>query len=151
MEDAHISKPDISSELSEAGVDTALKNEQVGLFAVFDGHGGKEVARFCEDFFVPELIKSKAFAEGNFSVALAETFHRMDEMLELPVRRHFIVHIGVLIHVVLSFVCTHHRNTRSASSLIATFPTPRTLCDRVRVPVRRAEAEEPQSEGLALC
>jgi serine/threonine protein phosphatase PrpC len=86
MEDAHISKPDMSSELSEAGIDGALKSEQMGLFAVFDGHGGKEVARFCEEFFIPELIKTRAFAEGDFGTALTETFHRMDEMLELPVR-----------------------------------------------------------------
>lgn len=44
MEDAHISKLDI-----EPGV---------SLFAVFDGHGGKEVAIFAEKHFQEELLKN---------------------------------------------------------------------------------------------
>ena len=34
MEDAHITQPDLDNGL--------------GLFAVFDGHGGLEAAKFCE-------------------------------------------------------------------------------------------------------
>ena len=37
MEDAHIVNPALT--------------EDVGLFAVFDGHGGVECAKFCEKFF----------------------------------------------------------------------------------------------------
>ena len=37
MEDAHIANPNIE--------------ERVGLFAVFNGHGGIECAKFCENFF----------------------------------------------------------------------------------------------------
>lgn len=37
MEDAHISNPQL--------------DEGIGLFAVFDGHGGLECAKFCEKYF----------------------------------------------------------------------------------------------------
>jgi len=41
MEDAHICNSNFE--------------EGVGLFAVFDGHGGLECAKFCEKFFEPKL------------------------------------------------------------------------------------------------
>ncbi len=40
-EDAHITAPDFLPGMS--------------LFAVFDGHGGSEVAKFCGNHFVEEL------------------------------------------------------------------------------------------------
>ena len=46
-EDAHITALDFEEGLS--------------LFAVFDGHGGCEVAKFCEKHFIPELKKDKEF------------------------------------------------------------------------------------------
>lgn len=47
MEDAEISQVDIIPGVS--------------LFAVFDGHGGPEVAKFCSDHFVPQLLKNENF------------------------------------------------------------------------------------------
>jgi len=41
MEDAHLCVPTF--------------DEGVGLFAVFDGHGGLECAKFCERFFEMKL------------------------------------------------------------------------------------------------
>jgi len=41
MEDAHITDPDFD------------KAKDISLFAVFDGHGGPEVAKFCEIHFGP--------------------------------------------------------------------------------------------------
>jgi serine/threonine protein phosphatase PrpC len=41
MEDAHITNPAFEPD--------------VGLFAIFDGHGGLECAKFCEKFFEPKL------------------------------------------------------------------------------------------------
>ena len=67
MEDAHISNPDFGPEMS--------------LFAVFDGHGGPEVAKYCERHFGAELRKNAKFGAGNYGEALKETFLRMDEML----------------------------------------------------------------------
>ena len=41
MEDAHIINPTFDAD--------------VGLFAVFDGHGGLECAKFCERYFETKL------------------------------------------------------------------------------------------------
>lgn len=36
-------------------------NDKIQIFGVFDGHGGKEVAKFVEKHFVEELKKNKNF------------------------------------------------------------------------------------------
>lgn len=56
MEDAHICQTDIEKDIH--------------LFAVFDGHGGSEVAKFCEKYFVKTLLENKNFKEKNYSEAL---------------------------------------------------------------------------------
>lgn len=68
MEDAHICQIDIVPD--------------VHLFAVFDGHGGSEVARFCDKYFVENLVKNTKFIEKNYKDALIETFYHMDVLLE---------------------------------------------------------------------
>ncbi|CAD8201951.1 unnamed protein product [Paramecium pentaurelia] len=70
MEDAHISKLDI-----EPGV---------SLFAVFDGHGGKEVAIFAENHFQEELLKNQNYKNKNYKQALIDTFMQIDELLLRP-------------------------------------------------------------------
>ena len=67
MEDAHISIPNLTAD--------------TGLFAVFDGHGGAEVAKFCSKYFPEELVKNPHFATGNYKTALEETFLKMDTLL----------------------------------------------------------------------
>ncbi len=67
MEDAHITIPDII--------------DGVSLFAIFDGHGGPEVAKFCEKYFPNELVKNSSFIKGDYKTALEETFMKMDEIL----------------------------------------------------------------------
>lgn len=67
MEDSHISEPHFT--------DTA------SLFAVFDGHGGAEVAKFCSKHFPPALKSNASYQQGNYKLALEETFLKMDEML----------------------------------------------------------------------
>ena len=37
------------------------------LFAIFDGHGGNEVAYFCERKFKDALIQSKSYKMGLYS------------------------------------------------------------------------------------
>ena len=67
MEDAHI---------------TELKlTDQISLFAVFDGHGGQEVAKFCAKYFPIELLKNENFKKENYKTALEETFLKMDALL----------------------------------------------------------------------
>ncbi len=48
---------------------------------MFDGHGGPEVARFCERHFAEELERNMQFGKKNYEAALTETFLRMDEMM----------------------------------------------------------------------
>ncbi len=80
MEDAHIALLDMSS-IVERELGRKLE-EKLSLFGVFDGHGGKEVAKFVQIKFARELARSKAFAEKDFKEALRTTFHRIDDMLE---------------------------------------------------------------------
>ena len=68
MEDAHITQPKLT--------------EDAGLFAVFDGHGGHEVAKFCAKYFPIELLKNEHFKQENYKSALEQTFLRMDELLQ---------------------------------------------------------------------
>lgn len=68
MEDAHICQADITPDIH--------------LFAVFDGHGGSEVARFCEKYFVETLVKNPNFQNKKYKEALIETYYEMDVLLE---------------------------------------------------------------------
>ena len=70
MEDAHIS-------------DGAFDNDSA-LFAVFDGHGGAEVAKFCSKSFGNELKKTTEYKEGRYEAALKRAFLLMDEILVSP-------------------------------------------------------------------
>lgn len=67
MEDAHI---------SDGTLDT-----DSALFAVFDGHGGAEVAKFCSKNFGNELKKLTEYKEGRYEDALKRCFLLMDEIL----------------------------------------------------------------------
>lgn len=67
MEDAHITNLNLQ--------------DGVSLFAVFDGHGGQEVARFCGKHFGIELQKNEKFIQKIYKEALEETFMKMDEIL----------------------------------------------------------------------
>jgi len=52
------------------------------LFAVFDGHGGAEVAKFCQVHLPAELARLRAEGEGDdVGASLVKVFHRMDDML----------------------------------------------------------------------
>lgn len=70
MEDAHISNGEFDT--------------NAALFAVFDGHGGAEVARFCSKNFGNELKKTNEYKQGNYEAALKKTFLLMDEILVTP-------------------------------------------------------------------
>ena len=74
MEDAHLAETAVGAEGAGAG-------EPAQLFGVFDGHGGSEVAKFCQIHMAQELEQLEAFKTGSNDRALEDVFHRMDEML----------------------------------------------------------------------
>lgn len=56
----------------------------IHLFAVFDGHGGPGVAKFCEKHFPEELVKHAKYVDGSdYKAALHDTCLKMDELLLL--------------------------------------------------------------------
>ena len=60
QEDAHIAHLDLEEDMS--------------LFGVFDGHGGKEVSIFVEKVFKDELIKLEEFKAKDYEAALKASF-----------------------------------------------------------------------------
>lgn len=70
MEDSHIAAVDLENDVS--------------VFGVFDGHGGREVALFVKDHYIKELTKLESFWLGQYEQALKESFIRIDEMLLMP-------------------------------------------------------------------
>ena len=69
QEDAHIALPDFDPEKS------------LSLFAVFDGHGGAEVAIFCERHFGTLLKSCEAYRQGDYALALRTAFSDTDAAL----------------------------------------------------------------------
>lgn len=68
MEDSHI------SELNIGG-----SNNHV--FGVFDGHGGREVARFVKRHFTDLLQQTDNYNSGKYGDAMVQSFLRVDEVL----------------------------------------------------------------------
>ncbi|KAG2482439.1 hypothetical protein HYH03_018610 [Edaphochlamys debaryana] len=68
MEDAHVVNLDID------GRGTAL-------FAVFDGHSGREVSSFCAQHIVEEVVRSPCLAAGDLCGALRGALLALDERL----------------------------------------------------------------------
>jgi len=75
MEDAHI---------CDVGLDGGahITGKRLNVFGVFDGHGGAEVARFCERHLTKELLKSSEWNAGDVGKALVHGFHKIDELLQ---------------------------------------------------------------------
>ena len=71
QEDAHIANPNF--------------DQDTGLFAVFDGHGGLECAKFCEKFFEQKLKEQPEYqSKKDFGKALENTFLGLDKILLTP-------------------------------------------------------------------
>eukprot|EP00891_Asterochloris_glomerata_P002141 jgi/Astpho2/2141/Aster-03135 len=70
MEDAHIAQTNLGD------------TEDAAIFGVFDGHGGSEVARFCQRYMAGELMQTEAFSRGRVEDSLVEVFHKIDLMLK---------------------------------------------------------------------
>lgn len=58
--------------------------KSLALFAVFDGHGGAEVAAYASDHFGRLLKLSKAYKAGDYGTALSETFLAVDAAIREP-------------------------------------------------------------------
>jgi len=71
QEDAHISA------VSQG------EKKDIDVFGVFDGHGGKEISKFVSNHFIEELIINKNLPK-DMSLALKETFIKMDEIMVTP-------------------------------------------------------------------
>ncbi|EXC01123.1 putative protein phosphatase 2C 60 [Morus notabilis] len=67
MEDAHATYPDLDASTS--------------FFGVYDGHGGKVVAKFCAKFLHQQVLKNQAYAAGDIGTSVQKAFFRMDEMM----------------------------------------------------------------------
>jgi len=72
MEDAHIVNLDVDD----------TKKGQVALFGVFDGHGGKEVAKFCAKHIAEALTATDEYKQGNYGEALRRTYLDMDVIMK---------------------------------------------------------------------
>lgn len=78
MEDAHAVILDVERPLEE---NDSQNYPRTSLFAVFDGHGGKEVAQFCAAHISEALVSTKGYAVGDMREALRETFLKMDDIM----------------------------------------------------------------------
>ena len=58
-----------------------------GFFGVFDGHGGKEVARFAAAHLPSALTATAEYAAGDLEAALVRSFFALDEMIQAPEHR----------------------------------------------------------------
>ena len=59
------------------------EQKDIDVFGVFDGHGGKEISKFVSNHFTEELTKNKNL-KTDMSLALKETFIKMDEIMQTP-------------------------------------------------------------------
>ncbi|GFP93562.1 probable protein phosphatase 2c 60 [Phtheirospermum japonicum] len=51
------------------------------FFGVYDGHGGKEVSKFCAKFLHRQVMEHEAYVAGDLSTSLKKAFLRMDQMM----------------------------------------------------------------------
>jgi len=78
MEEFHLVVPSLTA---FAGPGQGMGWNRTALFGVMDGHGGGQVARFCQRHLPTELVRNKGVDIGG---ALVTAFERMDEMLSSP-------------------------------------------------------------------
>lgn len=67
MEDAHAAIVDFDTSTS--------------FFGVYDGHGGKDVAKFCAKYLHQEVRTHESYSAGDLGASLERAFLRMDELM----------------------------------------------------------------------
>lgn len=53
----------------------------IGLFGIYDGHGGKEISAYIKLYLKEALLKSEEFRNHNYSKALADTYIHLDKSM----------------------------------------------------------------------
>ncbi|KAE8717269.1 putative protein phosphatase 2C 60 [Hibiscus syriacus] len=56
-------------------------DDSASFFGVYDGHGGKVVAKFCAKYLHQQVLKHEAYAAGDIETSLQGAFFQMDEMM----------------------------------------------------------------------
>ncbi len=56
-------------------------DDNTSLFAVYDGHGGSEIAVYCSRYLPEFLKKLNSYQEGRLNDALIESFLKFDSVL----------------------------------------------------------------------
>eukprot|EP01023_Acetabularia_acetabulum_P039571 TRINITY_DN3810_c0_g2_i1.p1 TRINITY_DN3810_c0_g2~~TRINITY_DN3810_c0_g2_i1.p1 ORF type:complete len:404 (-),score=115.38 TRINITY_DN3810_c0_g2_i1:512-1723(-) len=74
----------VNMEDSHLGILNATDTPGDGLFGVFDGHGGKEVAVFCAKYLKDVFVSQANYKQGDIKQALVDTFLHMDQLLVQP-------------------------------------------------------------------
>ncbi len=83
MEDEHIAV-ELEAPAEWRSRDGVTAPAKVTMFAVWDGHGGKEVAKYVRRHMHTELVGLPEYHKGDIDGALVRVFHRIDEMLWDP-------------------------------------------------------------------
>lgn len=106
MEDAHVAQTNVTVPAHLQSWDTPNNGNDNNtdahgkVFGVFDGHGGPEVARFCQLYLVDVLTKQPSWVEESpvqedpddpsssaVGQALIGAFHALDRMIDDETRR----------------------------------------------------------------
>eukprot|EP00929_Paragymnodinium_shiwhaense_P053539 TRINITY_DN26809_c0_g1_i2.p1 TRINITY_DN26809_c0_g1~~TRINITY_DN26809_c0_g1_i2.p1 ORF type:complete len:530 (+),score=95.44 TRINITY_DN26809_c0_g1_i2:184-1590(+) len=84
MEDAHICLPSVGKAVSsKAQPSMCSRWNDIALFGVMDGHGGEQVAKYCERH-LPDAICAyplNGAGDSGLKPAFIEAFHSIDDML----------------------------------------------------------------------
>lgn len=78
MEDAHTTLLSVNE---DDPTDLEQKDKKMAFFAVFDGHGGANVARYCGEHLHHKIIATHFFKAKDYKAALKHGFLTADEDL----------------------------------------------------------------------